>query len=527
MTTLYRARTVHTLAADSSGDALAITEGVIASVGRWRELREQYPHARVVDLGEATVVPGLIDSHIHPIGGIEMTRGADLRDCRTLEDVERSLRSDPEAWSGEWLLGWGLDPNVFQGPPTGAIFDRVAPGAPATIQVFDAHSLVASSEALHRAGVSGAESFTDNSIVVVDSAQLPTGYLIEHSAMNLVRILIPQTSLADRVLLLRRSLMAMARTGFAAGHALDMDQTDAVDLLDLAASQSGGLPLDLTISPILGADDDLEVFERIVAVQGTSGHRWRVSGVKLFIDGTIDNGTAWLATPDACGESTKSLWLDPEQYTETVRRLHAAGIPTRTHAIGDRGVDHVVRTLASLPPSGVRHRVEHIETATDELLDHFAAAGISASMQPTHYSRFVHADGSDNWSVRLGPERAAQGWRIRDVRDRGITLALGSDWPVAPSDAREILASAQLRRQPHTADNDGVRSDQRLTALQALEGFTTHAAASIGASSPALRAGAPGTFTVFADDPLTTEPDEFATTQVIMTAIAGDVIFDA
>ncbi|MEO7121781.1 MAG: amidohydrolase [Lacisediminihabitans sp.] len=524
MTTLYRARTMHTLAPSAEGDTLAVEHGNITSVGNWAELREQHPSASVIDLGGATLVPGLIDSHIHPIGGIELTRGADLRHCLTLDDVERSLRSDPDAWTGDWLLGWGLDPNVFAGAPTGQFLDRIAPGTPAIIQIFDAHSLVASSTAIERAGISGSETLGANSIVSVDPSGRPTGYLIEHAAMDLVRYLIPPTSLTDRVALLRRNLMNMARTGFTAGHALDMGGPDSLALLNAAAAEPGGLALDLTVSPIFAPEDGPDSFEKVVAAQVHSGQRWRVSGVKLFIDGTIDNGTAWLYQPDTCGDSTVSLWLDPAQYTETVTRLHAAGIPTRTHAIGDRGVEHVVRTLASLPTSGITHRIEHIETATDDVLDELAAAGIAASMQPTHCTRFVRPDGSDNWSVRLGPERAARGFRTRDIRDRGITLALGSDWPVAPSDAREIIAAAQLRRQPHSVGAIGL--EQGLTALQSLEGFTTHAAASIGASSPALRVGAPGTFTAFEHDPLATSPEVFATTRVVMTAIAGEVIVD-
>ena len=54
-------------------------------------------------------------------------------------------------------------------------------------------------------------------------------------------------------------------------------------------------------------------------------------------------------------------------------------------------------------------------------------------MQPVHLAA-VKPDG--NWSERLGPERAARAFRMRDLLDAGAVLALGSDWPVADADPR-------------------------------------------------------------------------------------------
>lgn len=521
MATLYRARTVHTMDPSVRGNTIAVDAGRITAVGEWSTLRATEPLADVIDLGDATIVPGLIDSHIHALGGIQMTRGADLRFCRTIDEIEQALRAHLALNGGEWLLGWGADPNAFGDNPSGALMDWIAPGMPASLMLFDAHSIVASRTAWERAGLRGDETFSDASVVATDAAGSPTGYLIERGAMNRVLELIPQMSLPERAASLYNNLWAMAQTGFTGAHSLDLDGDDFEELLGMVDDKRG-LPLRLTISPILSPstlDDDID---RVIALQGKSGGRWRISGVKLFIDGTVDNGTAWLSSPDARGESTRSQWMDPSQYDYAVRRLSAANVPTRTHAIGDKGIDYVARTLAELPPHSVKHRIEHLEIVTDETLDVLARSGIAASMQPTHCTEFVRADGSDNWSERLGTDRAALGWRTRDVRDRGITLALGSDWPVAVSDARKIIADAQLRRPAGSQGFPPIDALQALTAFEALEGLTTHAAASIGATSPALIPGASASFTVFGRDPLTTDADLFAQTDVILTAVNGE-----
>ncbi len=68
-------------------------------------------------------------------------------------------------------------------------------------------------------------------------------------------------------------------------------------------------------------------------------------------------------------------------------------------------------------------------------------------MQPVHLAA-LRGDGSGNWNERLGPERAARAFRMRDLLDAGAVLALGSDWPVADADPRLGLAAARLRRLP-------------------------------------------------------------------------------
>ncbi len=51
--------------------------------------------------------------------------------------------------------------------------------------------------------------------------------------------------------------------------------------------------------------------DQLVDLQAARGRRWSVAGVKFFIDGTVEGGTAWLERPDCHGGSTGPFWLDP------------------------------------------------------------------------------------------------------------------------------------------------------------------------------------------------------------------------
>ncbi len=527
---LIRAGAVLTPAALAGAPAeagfVAIRDGEIVAVGTpdaadaW-ELRAK----RVVDLGDATLTAGIVDAHIHPVAGVGMTRGVDLSQATSLEEAQRALAAEATD-AGEWVLGWGLNPNVFgDQPPSARVFDLLAPDRLAFVQLFDAHSAVASAAAWKRAGITGAEAFEDASSIAVDAEGTPTGYLLEHSAMGRVMRIVPPLTFADRRDALGGILRGMAETGVTIGQMLDSSDPDAFDLFD-ALEAEGELPIRLRVSPMALPGSTEADWARLADLQGRHGRRWEVRGIKLMIDGTIDNGTAWLREPDTHGESTESLWLRPPEYAAAVAYFHARGIPTTTHAIGDRGIAFVAATLNALERTGVPHRMEHIETLPDDVLDLIVEAGVSVSMQPTHCTHFTRADHTDNWSRRLGEERADRAWRTRDLHEKGVVVALGSDWPVAPYDARATLAAAMLRRPAGRADVVPIRPDQALDAPVALDAHTRGWWRSVGESGGTIEEGMPAYLTAFSADPLSADPDAFATAEVLLTVVDGAVVVD-
>lgn len=485
------------------------------------------PASSVVDLRGATVTPGLVDSHIHPVMGLQMTQGVDLSRCTTIEDVRTSLSvAARELRDGQWLTGWGLDPNVFGTAMIGhGVLGSVMEGRPVVLNLFDGHALVVSAEALRRAHIDGPRTFGSASVVVCDDAGRPTGHLLEEGAMRLVRDVMPAASVEERRERLGRLLSEMASTGLTGGHVMDLDG-DALRLYQELDEQDA-LPLRLRLAPWCRPDDDGSQLKAIRQLVGRAGRLWSVAAVKLFMDGTIDGGTAWLHEPDCHGESTAAYWHDPQDYTEAVRFFAELGVQTATHAIGDAAVQHVLDTLERVTPkdSPVRHRVEHIETLPTDQVHRFAQLGVVASMQPTHATDYTKADHTDNWSERLGDERADNGWRCRDIREAGGVVTLGSDWPVAPYDPRGVLAAAQLRRPADRPDLAPVGPAQALTARQALSGYTRAPAIAAGMEATAGRLASSylADLTVWGDDPLVVPPQELPHTPIRMTIVDGRI----
>ncbi|MGW2046913.1 amidohydrolase [Streptomyces sp. NPDC001858] len=495
--------------------AVAVRDGVIAAVGDENDVRDwRGSGTEVVPLTGAHLVPGLVDAHSHPVWGLDLATGVDLSGVADLAGLRQAL-AGAERIDG-WVVGFGLDHNAFEGRAVDrALVEDVLGGAPAFVRLYDGHSALVSGAALTAAGVTGARDFAQRSEVVCDGDGRPTGHLVEHAAVELVARVAPRPSYAARRERLVSLLSAMAATGLTGAHVMDAGDPELV----AEVARETVLPVRLRFAPWCMPGVDAAGLAELVAQQGRGGRHWVVDGVKFFMDGTVEGGTAWLEHADCHGQGTAAFWPDPGAYAEAVRSLHARGVRTATHAIGDAAVRHVLDVVAGLGAGARgRHRVEHIESVPDAVLPRFAELGVAASMQPPH-TAYTRADGTDEWSRRLGAERAGRAWRLRDLRDAGATVALGSDWPIAPYDVRGVLADARAPR-------GAAAARAGLTGLEALEGCTTHAARAAGESEVAGRVavGLRADLTALGLDPVEAPADELAQAPVRLTVTGGCVV---
>ncbi|WP_413100098.1 amidohydrolase [Streptomyces sp. Inha503] len=521
MKILHTARRIHTLDPAYGGTTgILVEDGRILTVGNADNLRAD----RVVDHGDAVITPGLVDGHSHPVYGLGLTAGVDLTEARDLAAVQSALEASRRGLKpGEWLLGWGLNPAALAGAAPAAAAIGLD-GVPGYVLLYDGHSAIASPEALRLAGIDGPRNFTSSARIACDADGVPTGHLLEPEATELVSRHIPAPSTAELTDRLDALLRAMAATGLTGVHAMDFHDP-ARELVTLLENR-GELPLRIGFNPWLTPYD--ESLDQVLKPQDLAGRGWRVEGVKLFVDGSVDGGTAWLEHADTHGEGLDPLWHDVDRFREALTRLHRAGVNCAVHAIGDRGVRETLEIFEDLRTQYgplARHRIEHIETVTDDVVSRFGDGAASASMQPLLCTFFNSPDRCDSWSRRLGDARVDRGFRWAELRAAGSVVALGSDWPIAPYDPRWAMADAQLRRHFAHVDPTPLPSpSSALTALQALEGYTTHAALASGEESHRGRI-APGydaDLTVWADDPLTVDAAALGTLPILGTVVAGE-----
>ncbi|MER5392691.1 amidohydrolase [Saccharopolyspora sp. NPDC002686] len=510
--------------------AVAVRDGRICAVGD--DVGDHIGRrTQVIDGSGRTVTPGLVDSHQHPVHGVADMRGLDLTGVVDLGELRAKLRAESARLArDEWLIAYGLEYNAFRPDwlHRKHIDDAIG-DHPALLTLIDAHTALMNTRGLQQAGITGPVEFADRSEVVLDPDGTPTGELHETLAVRLGDSAVPpleMDELARRVTDLHRAQNAVGITG---AHMLDLAIWPGTDELFELLDERGDLTVRTVVAPwcLPGTvDDTLEIVQDL---RNRPGRMWRTGAIKFFLDGVIDGGSAWLCHPDSHGQGTAPVWREARAYAEAVQRAVDLGLPCWTHAIGDKAVSYALDTYAAAGrAAGGRHRIEHVELLQDADVTRFAELDVVASMQPTHMD-WTLPDHSDNWSERIGEERCGRAWRYRDVLAAGGHVALGSDWPIAGYDPREIMAGARLRRPVAEPDRAPVLPEQALSAQQVLAGYTTEAAYGAGEEqvSGRIRVGMRADLAVFDGDPLTCAPEDLPELPVACTIVDGRIVHEA
>ena len=506
--TVLTAATIRTMdPARPVAGAMAFDDaGAILAVGDAGALHARWPDATRLDLGSATVIPGLIDAHGH-VAGLGLSRmRVELEGTRDKAEVLARLRAFSDSLQpGDWLLGRGWDQNDWpeQVFPTAADLDAAFPDRPVWLERIDGHAGWANSAALRAtgqdldAGGTRGDWHPAGGRIVRDAQGRATGVLVD-GAMALVDGVLPAMDVASAERALSSGMQEAVRHGLTGVH-------DAgVSLLQMHAYRNladrGEMPLRIHAM----ADGDSEALAWLCreGAYRHAGGRLQMRAVKLYVDGALGSRGAALLEDYSDDPGNRGLVLmSPDQLGEAVAKARDCGIQVATHAIGDRGnrlvLDAYEAALAGHP--GLRWRIEHAQVLAPEDLPRLAGLGVIASMQPTH------ATSDMPWArERLGPDRIHGAYAWRSLRDSGARLALGSDFPVESVDPRLGLYAAATRTDAAGEPIGGWLPGEVLTPFEALRGFTRDAAwagfaeAETGTLAEGLRAD----FVVVAEDPL-------------------------
>jgi len=520
---------IHTQADDRPlADAIAWdANGRIVAVGTRDEVMSKAADAAVHDARGATVVPGLIDAHAHLMGlGYALMR-ADLMGARSKAEVIARLEAfAADLPEGAWLLGRGWDQNLWpeRAFPTAADLDAAFPERPVWLERVDGHAGWANSAALRRVERDLAGDWQPDGGQVIRVDGRPTGVFID-AATSLVDEVVPRPDAAFRTEALERALEATARVGLTGVHDMGTSLAD-LELYGRFADEGR-----LTLRVVAYADGNAEALEALCR-GGPHRHgsgRVSMAGVKFYADGALGSRGAALLESYSDDHGNRGLLVTPpEQLLAAMRKARACGVQVATHAIGDRGnrlvLDDYAEVLGEDAPSDHRWRIEHAQVATLADIPRFQQLHVIASMQPTH------ATSDMPWAeARVGRERLAGAYAWRRFLQSNVRLALGSDFPVESADPRLGLYAAVTRQDLAGQPPGGWLPDQKLTAAEALRGFTADAAwagfteAEVGRLAPGLRAD----FVLLDADPLAVDAARLPAIKVLSTWIDGERVYSA
>jgi predicted amidohydrolase YtcJ len=508
--------------------AVAIADRRFLAVGDDRTIRALAgPGTRVIDLGGRVALPGLTDAHFHLYSWVLGRQRLSLVDAGSLQDLrQRVTEVASETPVGDWIVGQGWNETRWPEPrmPTRVDLDEAAPDHPAILRRSDLHLAVGNSRALHEAGIDSDTRDPPMGRIDRDDSGRPTGVLRE-LAVNLVKDIIPPPPEGELVQAMREDFGVLHRLGLTGVHdhrimggAEGPPAFHAYQRLQAAG--------ELTLRLWMGiAGERLDEAIALGLRTGFGDEYLRVGHVKLFADGSQGARTAWVLEPyedtGDCGMPLTPL----EEIAEAVTKADRAGLAVAVHAIGDRSNRELITVFeqhAGSKACSVPHRIEHLQIIRPVDVKRLARLGVVASVQPIHViDDMLLCDQS------IG-SRSRFAYPFRDMLDAGVTLALGSDAPVADPNPLWGIHAAVTRQERDGTPEGGWYPQQRLTVAEAVWGFT------MGPAVVSGRAGTLGSITpgkladlaVLDRDIFGIEPTEIHRTQVVMTVFDGQVVYE-
>lgn len=512
-------------------EAVAIRGNQVVFVGTAAEAKTyRAARTRVVDLHGKTVVPGLIDVHVH-LGelGANLSR-VDLANVPNEEEAVRRVaeraRTTPK---GQWIIGWGWDEGAWATHyPTMALLTQRVPNNPVYLRGLHGFAAWGNRLAFEKAGITATTAAPTGGQILRDSSGAPTGVLL-NSATDLLTHAIPPRTDAQLERDIQTALQAMIKAGYTAvdeaGQGIDSTQVRVYQTM----ARKHELPIRVYL--MLIATDTNQLKRWIARGPDTSGaNNLTIRAVKAFADGALGSRGARLLAdysdrPGQRGTTGGTYGYDSALVAAAMRR----GFQVAVHSIGDAANRETIRLFESVilsQPSArnTRPRIEHAQVLSLEDLPKLASDGIIASMQPSHAVEDM------GWAEsRLGPERIKGAYAWRSLRLWGTRLALSSDLPATDYNIFYGLHSATTRQDRSGNPPGGWRASERLTAEEALRGFTSWAAYAElsdrrdGVIAPGMRAD----LTVMDIDPLTIDPSQLLDGHISMTIGAGKILFQA
>lgn len=477
-----------------------------------------------LDARGRTLLPGLIDAHGHVMGLGLGLRQLDLAGTTSLADAQTKIAAYAQAnGTQDWVRGrgwnqvvWGLD--RF---PTSADLDAAHAARPVWLERVDGHAGWANSAAMKAAGITRLTKDPPGGRIVRDAAGNPTGVFID-SAMALVDKHVPQPSAGEKEKALEAALKHLAALGLTGVH--DMGVTPDAWALYRSFGDEGRLSLRITAYAA-----GMEAMEAISPLRPTPwlyDDRLRLQGIKIYGDGALGSRGAWLLKPYADEPASRGLrFLDDTKQKNLFSRANFLGYQVAVHAIGDAANRQALDSFAEIRPTygdKFRNRIEHAQVIDVADVPRFAELRIIASVQPTHAT-------SDKAMAedRVGAARLEGAYAWVMLRKAGVTLALGSDFPVEPANPFYGLHAAVTRQDRQGQPPGGWRADQALTLQQALAGFTLDAAFAGGAETKVgtLVPGHWADFILIDRDPFAIAPAELFQVQVEETWLAGKRVY--
>jgi len=526
---LYNARIYTVDENRPMAEAMAIRDGTVLFVGSRRGAEALAGEGtKRLDLRGATVIPGMVDAHVHLMGLGAALRNIDLVGTRSYDEIIRLVAARAASTpKGEWIQGRGWDQNDWGDTrfPSHEALSRAVPDHPVYLTRVDGHAALVNAKAMELAGVTAATADPPGGRIIRDDAGNATGVLIDR-AQGLVARAIPEPSANEQRLALLAAIAEANRWGLTGIHDAGVDG-GSIDLYESVAREGG---YNIRNYVMIASDDTTlqRYFDRGPQAALYDGRLW-IRAIKISADGALGSRGAALLEPYDDDPGNTGLLITPFERIEAVAvRALRQGFQVNVHAIGDRAnrvtLDAFEAALREVPVADHRFRVEHAQIIHFQDLPRFAQLDVIPSMQGSHQTSDMY------WAIdRLGWTRVQGAYAWRTLLNTGVVIPNGSDFPVESPNPLISFKAFVTRQDANGWPAGGWFPDERTTRTEALKSMTLWPAYAgfMEEVSGSLTPGKYADFVVLDQDIMTVAVERILDTRVLMTVLGGTVVYRA
>jgi predicted amidohydrolase YtcJ len=507
-------------------EAIVVEGNKIIFTGSTKDARLQIDGSTdVIDLNGKLVVPGFNDSHLHFTSGGDYLLGINLRPALSKEDFVYILKEYVKGKTDRWITGGRWDHELWMDKtlPTKELIDSVTPDNPVLLSRIDGHVAIANSIALQLAGITKDTPSPDGGLIEKDPlTSEPTG-ILKDNAMDLVFKVIPPPLPEQNVEAALRALEEARKFGITSVQ--DMTQPGELDAYNKILDDGNLTCRIYSIWPINKYEE--LIFAGVIA--GYEEGLIKRGGLKGYADGSLGASTAWFF--DHYYEDENNFGLPNDIVTngnleKWCFSADRARLQICVHAIGDRANSFMLDVFEKITntnsPWDRRFRIEHAQHIRQSDIERFNKLNVIASVQP------YHAIDDGVWAEkRVGPKRVKETHPYKSFLKNNITVAFGTDWPVAPLNPLLGIYAAVTRQTVDGKNPDGWLPEQKISVEDAIRCYTLNAAyASFEEKiKGSIEPGKLADFIVLSEDILTIDPVRINDVVVEMTVFNGEIVY--
>ena len=488
-------------------------------------------NTKVTDLKGKTVIPGLMEGHMHlPMLGENLLK-IDAFWKPKAEIIAAVKAETLKVKPGEWITGFGWNNTIWENKsyPTKADLDAVAPNNPVILERTDGHMIWVNSKALELAGITKDSVNPQGGEILKDASGNPTGCLTD-TAGEPVQKIIPTLSEARE----KESILKAQDQLLSYGFTSIMDAGSNMNTINLFQDLYKEGKMRIRLYSMIGGEWGGTIGEaekNYIASNAPQkelyDYRLSINAVKFFADGSLGSRSAALLADysDRAGHKGNYKFTDEQIYSE-MKDAYSKGYQIATHAIGDGAINQVINTYEKLmkenPRPDSRLRIEHFQVAQVSDIQRIADLKILPAMQPTHAT-------SDKSMAedRIGAERMKGAYAWRKVIDSGNVIIGGSDAPVELVNPYHGLYAAVTRQGRDGQPEGGWYVGEAMTREEALKAFTVWTAYGQFEEDikGSLEVGKLADFAVIDRDYMKCPANEIKDIQALTTVLGGEVIY--